>query len=56
MEATQAEWGKIYLDHDSNGVIIFHPIIKSSLAEFWQVDNRNFNLYLHFVNNCEIIF
>ena len=56
MEATKAEWGKIYLDYDSNGVIKFHPIIKSSLAEFWQIVKRNFNLYLHFVNNCEIIF
>lgn len=56
MEATKAERGKIYLDYDSNGVVKFHPIFNSRLAEFWQIVNSNFNLYPHFVNNCEIIF
>ena len=31
---TKAEWGKIYFDYDSNGVIKFHSGLKSGLVEF----------------------
>ena len=31
----RAEWGKVYFDYDSNGIIKFHSFFYSGLVEFW---------------------
>ena len=56
MEAKKAERGKVYFDYDSDGVITFYSFLHSSLVGFGKDIDSNFNLYPHFVNNCEIIF